>query len=75
MLTNLSPKLTPGVLESTMKPVILLPAEAVLSVTAKTNNQLETPALVIQILDPLMTLREEEREQDKQREGGQRDSW
>lgn len=56
MFTNLSPKLTPGVLESTINPVILFPAEADLSVTARTNNQLDTPALVIQILDPLMTL-------------------
>ena len=33
-----------------------LPAEAPLSVTARTKSQSDTPALVIQSLEPLMTL-------------------
>lgn len=56
MLISLSPKDTPGVSESIIKPVMRLPAPAALSVTARTNIQLETPAFVIHNLEPLMTL-------------------
>ena len=55
MLMSFSPRDTPGLSASTIKPVMRCPAPLVLSVTASTKYQSANPPLVIHILEPFST--------------------